>query len=205
MIVETVTSGPVATNAYLVGCAKTKIGCIIDPSPGSCEVLLPLIKKYGLTIQGIYLTHSHWDHFADAAKLRRERGYHLYCHRDAEENLIHPGSDGIPMMGKIEGVKPDGFLEDGDEISLGSLSFSVIHAPGHSPGCVCFYFAKEGVLFSGDVLFKGTHGKVCFPTSDAKRMKGSLLKLMELPDSVKVYPGHMEETTIREERKWICR
>lgn len=205
MIVKVVTAGPVATNSYLVGCSKTRVGCIIDPAANSSELLQRLIQKHSLSIQGIYLTHSHWDHFADAAKLKREYGYPLFCHSSAADNLARPGSDGIPMIIKIESVKPDGFLQDGESVSLGALTFSVIHTPGHSPGCVCFYFAKEGILFSGDVLFKGTHGNVSFPTSDERLIEGSLLKLMDLPDSVRVYPGHGEETTIGQERGWICR
>ena len=214
MIFECVPSGPILTNAFLIGCPETKIGYIVDPAPGSKDKLLELAKGYGLTIKAIYLTHSHWDHFADAASIVRELGVQVYAHKLAEENLVKPGSDGLPMIplrdrttganSPIEAVSVDGYLSDGDRIEMGNISFSVIHVPGHSPGCVAFYFPNEKLLISGDALFEGSHGNVSFPTSDPDRMQNSLLRLMELDDDVRVFPGHMADTTIGQERRWIC-
>lgn len=204
MIIEKVPAGPFATNAYLVGCEESEVAIIIDPSPKSSVKLMVHANAHGLTVVGIYLTHSHWDHFWDAGKLKREYGLPVWVHSLDEKNLEKPGSDGIPIMGALEGIKADGVLEDGQKVSFGALEFEVIFTPGHSPGGVCFYFKKEKVLFSGDTLFKGTHGNTSFPTSNNEDMQRSLFRLMKLPDDVKVYPGHMEDTTIGQERRWIC-
>ncbi len=203
MIVECVTSGLLKTNAYLVWCKETKKAIIIDPAQGSKNKLISLIEENDLKIKGIYLTHSHFDHFADAAKLKRHLQCPLFVHELDKQNLKHPGSDGILNIIDVEPVKEDGYLTDGQIIKVGMVQFRVIHTPGHSPGCICFYFEKERALFSGDTLFKQTHGNVTFQTSSEKDMYESLSKLIKLSDNVKVYPGHMETTTIGEEKEWI--
>ena len=108
----------------------------------------------------------------------------------------------MPLRLPIEGVKADHFLNEGDLVSVGKINFKVMHTPGHSPGGVCYYNAEEGILLSGDTLFKGTIGNTSFPNSNEKAMWLSLAKLAKLPPSTKVYPGHGEGTTIGEER-WL--
>jgi len=203
MIIESVASGPFETNSYLVGCEKEHVGIFIDAAPASADKLLSFMKKHTLDIIGIYLTHSHYDHFADAHFLKNELKCPLFVHIEDRENLHKPGFDGIPKIIEVKAVSEDGLLEEGQIVSVGSLQFRVIHTPGHSPGGVCFYFEKEKILFSGDVLFKGTHGNVSFPSSNEEKMDQSLIKLMDLPDDVVVYPGHFGKTTIGEERSWI--
>jgi glyoxylase-like metal-dependent hydrolase (beta-lactamase superfamily II) len=99
-------------------------------------------------------------------------------------------------------VKADGFLIEGQKLTVGDLDIEVIHTPGHTPGGVCFYLPKEKVLISGDTLFRGTIGNLNFPTSRPDLMWGSLKKLAALPADTKVYPGHGGSTTIGAE-KWI--
>ncbi len=203
MIIEKVVAGPLETNAYLLGCEQTKKGIVIDPGKGSTERLLLLIKKHDLVIEGIYLTHSHFDHIADVARLKKEKGWPVYIHKEDAGNLKDPGSDGIPNMFGLEGVMPDGYLEDGEERNLGNMQFLVIHTPGHSFGGVCFYFVKEKALISGDTLFRGTYGRTDLPTSSPEKMKASLEIIRCLPDDVNVYPGHGGPTTIGREKKWL--
>jgi glyoxylase-like metal-dependent hydrolase (beta-lactamase superfamily II) len=130
-------------------------------------------------------------------------GWPVYVHREDAENLRVPGSDGIPNTYGIEGAEPDGMLADGDEKVLGLLRFKVVHTPGHSPGCVLFYFEKEKVLISGDTLFRGTYGRVDLPSSNPQKMKESLAKIKQFPDDVTVYPGHGGSTTIGREQRWL--
>lgn len=203
MIIAHTATGPFKTNSYVVGCEKTSQGILIDAAPFSAKKLLDIIQEESLTIVGIYLTHTHFDHFADAAELKEKLKCPLFVHKGDLENLHKPGSDGIPNFLQITPAQEDGLIEEGQIIRFGDLSFTVIHTPGHSPGGVCFYFEREKVLFSGDVLFKGTHGNVNFKGSNAAHMDTSLLRLMELPDDVIVYPGHSSKTTIGAERKWI--
>jgi glyoxylase-like metal-dependent hydrolase (beta-lactamase superfamily II) len=196
MFIFKFTFGPAQTNALLVGCPLTKKGAIIDPSPGSSSSLLQKMQELGLTVEKILLTHSHWDHFADAALLKRKLNIPLYVHALDVKNLIEPGSDGLPLFFPIEPVEADGFFKEGDVVDVGDLQAEVIHTPGHSPGGVCFYFRSEKCLISGDTLFKGSFGNISFPTSEPEKMWTSLEKLAKLPSETRVVPGHGAETII---------
>jgi glyoxylase-like metal-dependent hydrolase (beta-lactamase superfamily II) len=202
MFLETFCCGPFGTNAYLIGCEKTKKGIFIDPSRGSAQKLLHAAKIQGLEIEAIYLTHSHWDHIADVADILEQLPIKLYVHAKDAENLRHPGSDHIPLFFKISGAEPTDFLEEGQQHQIGELLFTIIHTPGHCPGAVCFYFPSEGVLISGDTLFKGTIGNLSLATAEKEKMWPSLKKLAKLPPSTQIYPGHGDSTTLEEE-SWI--
>jgi len=203
MMIEVFPSGPVSTNAILVGCEKTHQGIFIDPSSGSAKKLLEAAEHHGLKIQAIYLTHSHWDHFVDAAYLKQKLNIPLFVKEEDADNLSEPGSDGIPVFMDIEPVEPTDLLHDGECKSVGELTFTILHTPGHSPGGVCFYFEKENVLISGDTLFKGTIGRLDLPTAQPEKMWLSLKKLALLPKETTVYPGHGSITTIGRE-SWLA-
>ncbi len=196
--------GPLETNAILLGCAETKIGAVIDPSPGSKSAILKKAEELGIGIQKIILTHSHWDHFADAQSLKAETGASLYVHPLDAKNLEHPGSDGIPLFFPISPVTPDHFLKEGDVIEVGHLKLEVIHTPGHSPGSVCFYLDAKKLLISGDTLFRGSIGNLSLPTAQPALMWGSLEKLSKLPQETRVIPGHGSDTSIGKET-WLSR
>lgn len=202
MILEIFSTGPIETNAILVGCEKTKKAIVIDPGYKSKNKLLKKAEKFGLTIEKIYLTHSHWDHFADLVPLKKELDCPVLVHKDDSGNIQNPGSDGLPLIFEIEGVLPDEFLEEGQIHQVGNLSFKVIHTPGHSPGGVGFYFEKEKILIIGDTLFKGTCGRVDLPGANPEKMIASLKKLATLPNDTIVVPGHGPNTTIGQE-SWI--
>jgi hydroxyacylglutathione hydrolase len=203
MLLEVIPSGPLETNAYLVGCPKTKKAFVVDSPWESTEIIMQRAKELSLDIQMILLTHSHWDHIAEVVKLKNTCLAPVYVHKEDLANLQHPGADGLPLMIPIKGMSPDGYLQEGQRLSVGELVIEVIHTPGHSPGCVCFYLAEEQVLFSGDTLFKGTIGKLSFPTSRPDLISDSLKKLAVLPPDTTVYPGHGDPTTIGAEQ-WIA-
>ena len=196
-------SGPLATNTYVFACLKTNEAVLIDASLGSFDLVFHYLKQQDFKLKKILLTHSHWDHIADVAKFKGEYQVPVYVHALDAPNLQNPGADKIPFFCPIIGIKPDAFIEEGNEVICGELSLKVLHTPGHSPGCVCFYEASEQVLFSGDTLFKGAMGILSLPTSQPQLMQGSLQKLCQLPDQTKVYPGHGRETTIHAESAWI--
>jgi len=196
MIIEVFPSGPLETNCYLIGCQTLKRALVID-APFKCSKdLLGRAKELDLHIDMLLLTHSHWDHMAEAALLKELYNIPVYVHREDAENVEDPGSDRLPLFFPIKGVKPDGFLSDGQHIAVGELSIEVIHTPGHTPGGVCFYIEKEHVLFSGDTLFRGSIGNLSFPTARPALMSKSLKRLAQLPAETVVYPGHGEPTTI---------
>lgn len=202
MIIEIFPSGPLETNAFIIGCNASKKAIIVDPAYQSKEKILERGKALGLSFEKIYLTHSHWDHFADLADLKKEIDKPIYVHKLDSENVKTPGSDGLPLFIPIKGVKPDHFLEEGQVHTVGELSFTVLHTPGHSPGGVCFFFEKEKVLIAGDTLFKGSYGNLSFPGCNEEDMLSSLQKLAELPKETKVYPGHGPSTSIGDET-WL--
>jgi len=158
------------------------------------------LEELNLQLEFILLTHSHWDHIGEASVLKKRRKEaKLLVHEEDAGNLIQPGSDGLPCPIPMEGVVPDGYLTDGQELALGTLRIKVIHTPGHTPGGVCFFLEKEGILISGDTLFQGAIGNLRFKTGRPHLMPGSLKKILSLPHETRVIPGHGDETKIGNE------
>lgn len=202
MIIKTFPSGPLLTNTYIISCENSKRACVIDCAPFSTEAVVHYLKSNDLTPEKIILTHSHWDHIADVSHLKKHYDLPVYIHEDDVKNLQSPGSDGIPCRVPIEGITPDFFLKEDDLITIGDLTFKIIHTPGHSPGGVCLYNEKQAILISGDTLFAGSIGLINLPTGNPKAMWKSLKKLEILPSKTIVYPGHAEPTTIGDEH-WL--
>ncbi len=198
-------SGPVSTNTYLIFCPSTRRGAIIDVPFGSADQWVQWTAEHQIIVEMILLTHSHWDHIAEAAILQEQLNVPIYIHEEDQGNLQKPGQDRLPRPKSFKGVEPGGFLTDGQTIELGTLSLQVIHTPGHTPGGVCFYLPTppHPLLISGDTLFRGSIGNLSFPTACPDRMWISLKKLAMLPPETAVYPGHGEATTIQEEQKNI--
>ncbi len=210
MLLQDFPSGPFETNAYVIACDVTKSAAVVDPAPDSFQAITNYLTKNHLKLVAVWLTHTHWDHIADVPKFKDKYQVPVYVHKLDAPNLERPGSDGLMpefflmMKGASQGVKPDRFINDGDTLALGSITFVVMHTPGHSPGSVCLYCKELNVLMSGDTLFKGSIGNLSFPTSQPDLMWPSLQKLNTLPKETKVYPGHGASTTIGNE-SWLAR
>ncbi len=202
MLLKIFCSGPADTNSVLIGCPETKQAAVIDAPLGVTSHLLQAIEKDSLIPQMILLTHSHWDHLADLAVLKKALQVPVYVHAEDARNVEEPGSDKLPLFFPIQGVKPDHSLTDGQTLSLGKLTIEVIHTPGHTPGGVCFWIPQEKVVITGDTLFKGTIGNLSFPTARPSLMWESLKKLAKLPPETVVIPGHGPKTAIRAE-EWM--
>ncbi len=197
---EIFASGPVETNSILFYTESSPQALLFDLPLGCVELWETRLKKLGKTLAVILLTHSHWDHLADAADAKRAWKVPIGVHKDDKGNLEKPGSDGIPLWVSLEGVAPDFFFVDGEEKRFGDVLVRVFHTPGHSPGCVCFYLPEHHLLISGDTLFKGTIGNMSLPTARPKAMKDSLKKILALPKETIVIPGHGGITTIGKEQ-----
>jgi glyoxylase-like metal-dependent hydrolase (beta-lactamase superfamily II) len=204
MIVKTLVVGPFASNCFIVGSEKTKEGMIIDPG-ADAKKILNTVHDLGLSIVMIVATHNHIDHVGALRPVKDATGAKYAVH-EADSKEAMPAMFGR-MMGLMLGSslkappKPDMLLRDGDVIEVGELKFQVIHTPGHSPGGISLL--GDGVVFSGDTLFNLGIGRTDIPGGDyAKLMDSIITKLMVLPDSTVVYPGHGPETTIGTERKW---
>lgn len=204
MWIKQITSGPMDNNTYIVADPTAKEAIVIDVPYDSCERIVSYVKKNALTVKGIFFTHSHFDHFADAKKLQDALKCPIYVHKDDQDNLENPGIDGIPFGSGLDPVKVDHFLKDEDMFSVGQYNFVVIHTPGHTPGGICFYCPEERVLFTGDILFKGSYGRIDLPRANPSLLFESLKRLVSLPEETVVYPGHIAETTtIHAEKPWV--
>lgn len=204
MIFEVFPSGPLETNSILVGCPQTHEAALFDAPPGLNLIIPKVLEDKHLKLINIYLTHSHWDHIGTVKHFQSQYKCKVFVYDLDARNLESPGTDGLPCFFSIEGATSDGFLEDGAWYSVGNLKFQAIHTPGHSPGGMSFYFPEERVLISGDTLFRGTIGKLRIPTGEPEKMWESLKKLSALPPETRVFPGHGETTTLKEEN-WLTK
>ncbi|MFT4039121.1 MAG: MBL fold metallo-hydrolase [Thermomicrobiales bacterium] len=208
MSLEIVTfpAGPVDTNAYLVADTETGDALVIDAPYGATDAVVAAAAERGWTIGQIVITHTHWDHVADAKALAEATGAPLAAHPLAEVPLANP----TPLMDEfpveVPPVATNQTLEDGDTVTLGGHSFTVLHLPGHDPAHIALLDAGHGVLLSGDVLFPNGHGRTDLPGTDQQVMNQSLRRLVaEAPAETTVYPGHGAPTTIAREAGWIAR
>ncbi|MCS6783735.1 MAG: MBL fold metallo-hydrolase [Candidatus Caldarchaeum sp.] len=193
--------GFLRSNSYVVYDEASREAVLIDAGDDAW-LMLESIHDNRLKLQAIYATHCHFDHVLAVDDLKQAVRVPFYIHRDDLEVLAM----GKEMTRRFLGIDvpdppaPDGFVEEGQTIQIGSSTLKVIHTPGHSPGSVCYY--GEGVLFSGDTLFQGSVGRTDAPGGNAEQLVKSIVeKLFKLPDDVKVYPGHGPETTIGWERR----
>ena len=191
-------AGPFQTNCYVVSNGDRAF--VIDPGLGAHEAVSQLAQEQGLTVEAVVLTHGHIDHIRDAAAF-------------GLETFIHPADAFMLLRG--EGVSEQArqlydasamppidnptHIEDGQTLTVAGVELLVVHAPGHSPGCVML--VADGVVFSGDVLFRGSIGRTDLPDSDPEQMRESLRgPVWELDDELQVLPGHGPATTVAQER-----
>ena len=196
---------PFQENTYLVydeggACAVVDPGCCSSTEQG---VLLRFIEEKSLRPERLINTHCHIDHIL---------GNRFVAERFGLELEIHPGELGVlergPQVAAIYGIRypdisplPGRYIEDGDWIAFGDTRLQAILAPGHSPASLCFYAPDDGILIAGDVLFQGSIGRTDLPGGDYDTLIESIrTRLLPLPDTTVVYPGHGPETTIGAER-----
>jgi hydroxyacylglutathione hydrolase len=185
MLLGTLELGMYGTNCYIVGSKTTKEGMIIDPG-AEAGTILQTVNKGGLNIKLIAITHGHMDHTGALEEVRKATGAPVAIHQADAGDLLH--------------VLPnDRLLNGGENITIGDLSFSVIHTPGHSPGGICLY--GQQALFCGDTLFNQSIGRTDLGGDYNLLIKSIVGKLMVLPDDTMVFPGHGPETTIGAERR----
>ncbi|AEA34228.1 MBL fold metallo-hydrolase [Hippea maritima] len=201
MVVKVVV-GELEENCYLVFDESSKECTIIDPGDEP-EKIIGVIEKYALTPTIILNTHYHFDHVGANAFLKKRYNIKLAIHENDLSLLKKAHIDAKIFLLKDQepSPEPDILLKDGDIVDVGSLSFEVLHTPGHTPGSVCFYEKNKKWLFSGDTLFFESVGRWDFPSGSKNDLLDSLKRLIKLPDDVLVYPGHGEPTTIEHERK----
>ena len=205
MTIKTFNNNDMGQNVYLYYDENNGEGVLVDAGCSDADVneIATLIDEKGITIKGILLTHGHYDHIMGAYRIKRITSADICCHEAEREALENAEINRSAIHGISIEVKPDKLLTDCDEIRFGNTMLKVIHTPGHTPGCVCYYDAENGILFSGDTLFKETVGRTDFPTGNHEQLiQGLKGKLLTLPNETKVYPGHGNSTAIGHEKKY---
>ena len=190
MKLETMVVGPLATNCYILWDEQTNEAAVIDPGAAG-QKIADFLTVHGLTLRMILLTHAHYDHVGGLKLLHELTGAPVYVST----------ADSTDPAGMTHGrLIFTNTYDDGDELTLGSIKIRVIATPGHTPGGVCLLAGD--LLFSGDTLFAGSCGRTDFQGGDQRAMMASLRKLGQLPGNPQVLPGHMESSTLDDERQY---
>ncbi|NLN82998.1 MAG: MBL fold metallo-hydrolase [Firmicutes bacterium] len=196
--VERFRVGPMYANAYLVYNQDLK-AALIDPG-GHGSILIGRIEELGLDLKFILLTHGHFDHILASQEISSRFEAQVMIHRDDFQALSDVEYNLAQLFGqRFNPVTNAKELLDGDTLYLGETKIEVIATPGHSKGSVCFLIEEE--IFSGDLLFKGSIGRTDLIGGDQEELLRSLSKLSKLPDNLRVWPGHQEQTSLKDEKE----
>ncbi len=199
MLIQKLAVGPIQANCFIVGCEETRQAAVIDPGDEADRILLALAEAK-LTVVQIINTHGHFDHVGANRRMKQATGAPLLIHAlDAPMLGLLARSAAAWGMSAENSPPPDRTIDEGDLIQAGTITFRVIHTPGHTPGGVSLLAGSS--LFVGDTLFAGSVGRTDFPGGSFDELKASIQrKLFALPPDVTVYTGHGPETTIGEEK-----
>ena len=192
-----------AQNCTILMCNNTKQAAVIDPG-GEVSRIKQQLEKMGATARKILLTHAHIDHAGGTAELARELDLTIEGPHEGDLFWIQRLPQQSAMFGfpAVESFTPDRWLNDGDEVEVGELTFRVIHAPGHTPGHVVFYNPQQKLAFVGDVLFNGSIGRTDFPRGNHAELVSSIRdKLFPLGDDIEFICGHGPNSTFGHERQ----
>ena len=179
MQIKTVVVGPLGTNCYIVSGDAGGEAFVIDPGEDALDII-DALDEDNLDVAAIVLTHGHFDHIQAAGDLKKAKGGDIYAHP----------ADAVPGT--------DEPLIDGQMLTAGEVTLTVISTPGHSRGSCSL--VGEGAVFCGDLLFRDSVGRTDFAGGSMPELLKSLERLKELPDETVVFPGHGPETTIGREK-----
>jgi len=195
------TVGPVAENTFIVRRDGSDRALIVDPGDEP-ETLLKAIDALEVSLDGILLTHTHFDHVGAVAPVARATGAEVWV-PELEKMVLADIMSYVPWpgFGPFESYDAEHTLSGGERLELAGFEIDVLFTPGHSPGHVSFHIPDEAAVFSGDVLFQGSIGRTDLPFGDHDTLMRSIASLVEtLPEDTRVYPGHMGITTLGQER-----
>ncbi len=198
MFLQGIVVGPLQVNCFIVADENSNEAIVIDPGDEP-DRILEVVKDNNLKVKYIVCTHAHFDHIGAVTEIKEETGAKIIIHKDELE--IYEGARDQAAFWGYELAplpEPDIFVNEGDNIGFGNLSFVVIHTPGHSPGGMSLY--SENVVFTGDTLFAGSVGRADFYGGDIERLRKSFVRLLSLPPETKVFSGHGPSSTMQREK-----
>ena len=195
------TVGQIAENCFLLRRDGSDRALVVDPGDEAPRIL-NAAEELGVTIEGILLTHTHFDHIGAVAPIAKATGAPVWC-PEIETPVLADINSFVPWpgFGPFESYEADHTVSGGEKLELAGMEIDVIFTPGHSPGHVTYSIPSESAIFSGDVLFQGSVGRTDLPGGDWSTLLESIRKLVDsLPAETTVYPGHMGITTLGAER-----
>jgi hydroxyacylglutathione hydrolase len=201
MDVRMFTVGPVAENTYIARRDESDRALIVDPGD-EADKLLGAIDALGVTLDGILLTHTHFDHVGAVAPVAKAMGAEVWV-PEVEAFVLGDINRFVPWpgIGPFESYEAEHTLKGGERLALAGFQIDVLSTPGHSPGHVTFSIPDETAIFSGDVLFQQSIGRTDLPGGDHATLLESIRMLVDtLPAETTVYPGHMGITSLGAER-----
>lgn len=194
--------GVCQTNCYFVYEEGESKALVFDPADKGGYIYDKLSEK-GFSVEGILLTHGHFDHIWGVEELKEQSGAKVYAYEEEKEVCENAAVNVSENTGRACEIKADVYVKDGEEISIAGMTCRLIATPGHTKGSCCYYFETDKILLSGDTLFQESVGRTDLPTGSMSALVRSVReKLMPLPEDVRVYPGHGEATSIGHEKKY---
>lgn len=193
---------PFEQNCSLIICEETNTGAIVDPG-GDAQRILSIVKKQGVTVDKIILTHGHLDHVGGTQLVAKALSIPVIGPEKEdlfwlEQLELQSQNFGLPNTKSFE---PTRWLTEGEIVTVGNIKLKVLHIPGHTPGHVALFDPQSKQVIVGDILFSGGIGRFDFPRGNQQQLiSGIKNKLLTLPGETIVYPGHGPTTTIGKEK-----
>lgn len=203
MILDTIVVGSLQVNCYVLGCERTRQGCVIDPGDG-LPAIQGALRKHRLDLVRVVATHGHFDHLLAARPLQDAIGAPFYVSREDEPLLTTMQRMAMAWTGRDPGDPPavDGYVKVGEVIRIGDIALEVRSTPGHSPGGITLVEHAGRRVFTGDALFAGSIGRTDLPGGDLETLlAGIRAQVLSLPDDYVVLPGHGPASTVGTERR----
>ncbi|MBV9742347.1 MAG: MBL fold metallo-hydrolase [Acidobacteriia bacterium] len=203
MIHEILPVGVLQCNCSIFGDEESREGLVVDPGDNVSDVL-EIVRRHGLKVKAIVITHAHIDHIGGAQKLKQATGAPVYMNQNDIElqQMLDVQASWLGMK-PPEQVAIDATAKDGDRLVVGTTEVNVLHTPGHTQGSISLWMPSEGKLVAGDTLFRDSIGRTDLPGGDGRQILRSIHeKLLPLPPETVVIPGHGENTTIGREKRF---